>query len=62
MSLHVLWATGETEALINLYNSIEPMCRNMGVKRFTSVARKGFVKKLPKHGWRFRAFWIEKEL
>lgn len=62
MAVHILWATGDTEALVNLYNSIETMCKNMGVKRFTSVMRKGFYKKLPQHGWKFKAYWVEKEL
>lgn len=60
--LHILFAAGNQDGLYSLYEDVATWARENGCYKMTTLARKGFVKRLPKMGWRQPYAFFERDL
>lgn len=61
-TIHVLWAGGDYEALLDLYKVVAEFAKKSGAKRMTTLGRDGFRKRLPSEGWEIEGTWFSKEI
>jgi hypothetical protein len=63
ISLHVWLGAGTTEGLLALYESVANWGkRSVGATQMSTLCRKGFRRKLEKHGWKEPQVWLTKEI
>jgi hypothetical protein len=61
--LHIFLAAGTTDGLLELYTGVaEWGKRELNCTRMTTLCRKGFRRRLAKHGWRENQVWLVKEI
>lgn len=62
LSIHVFLGAGSTEGLLKLYEHVSEWGARMGATKMTTLCRKGFKRKLAKHGWKEPQVWLTKEI
>jgi hypothetical protein len=60
--LHIQMAGGTMDGLLRLYDTVAEFGRQVGAKEMTLIGRKGFARKLKKHGWSTPKVYMRKEL
>jgi hypothetical protein len=61
--LHVFLGAGTTEGLLQLYDFVANWGKGaVGATKMTTLCRKGFRRKLEKHGWKEPQAWLVKEI
>lgn len=62
-TLHVFLGAGTTEGLLDLYKYVAHWGANyVGASKMTTLCRKGFTRKLAKHGWEQNQVWLTKNI
>jgi hypothetical protein len=62
-SLHVFLGAGTTDGLLKLYDFVANWGKEaIGATKMTTLCRKGFRRKLEKHGWVEPQAWLVKEI
>lgn len=63
ITLHVFLGAGTTEGLLELYELVADWgSKYIGASRMTTLCRKGFKRKLAKHGWKESQVWLDKDI
>ena len=60
--LHCLFAAGTQDGLYSLYEDVAKFAKNNGCYKMTTLARKGFTRRLPKAGWKQPYAFFERAL
>lgn len=63
INLHVFLGAGTTDGLLELYEHVATWgVKAVGATKMTTLCRKGFKRRLAKHGWKEPQVWLVKEL
>ena len=63
ITLHVFLGAGTTEGLLELYEQVAEWGKEyVGASKMTTLCRKGFKRKLAKHGWKESQVWLTKDI
>jgi hypothetical protein len=61
--LHVFLGAGTTDGLLELYDYVASWGSTyVGASKMTTLCRKGFKRKLAKHGWKDPQVWLVKRI
>ena len=60
--LHILFGAGKQEALYKLYDVVADWGKANGCYKMTTLGRKGFIRRLPKMGWKQPFAFFERAL
>lgn len=62
-TLHIFLGAGTTDGLLELYEHVSQWgSKVVGATRMTTLCRKGFKRKLEKHGWKEPQVWLVKDI
>jgi len=62
INIHVFLGAGTTVGLLKLYEHVSEWGARLGATKMTTLCRKGFKRRLAKHGWKEPQAWLVKEI